>query len=185
MISVLQMGTVYCELKEKFDSWSLNAQEVVNGNAILENAKDIHIDEAWEDLIKEQESDVSTQELLQLLFSAFAITTQRLLIDHLPGGKYDDVDTTLSQETASVLPTNVAPERDFAVLDRILREKPNASLVALESLILYSHNKTSQWLQEQNAEDKERLIKAARALAPSIKVKFKAKFKEGMRKLRY
>ena len=74
----------------------------------------------WEDLIKEQESDVSTQELLQLLFSAFAITTQRLLIDHLPGGKYDDFDTTLSQETA---PTNVAPERDFAVLDRILREK--------------------------------------------------------------
>ena len=80
------MGTVYCELK-KFDSWSLNAQEVVNGNAILESAKDIHVDEVWEDLIKEQESDVSTQELLQLLFSAFAITTQRLLIDHLPGGK--------------------------------------------------------------------------------------------------
>ena len=34
-ISVLQMGTVYCELKEKFDSWLLNAQEVVNGNAIV------------------------------------------------------------------------------------------------------------------------------------------------------
>ena len=178
-ISVLQMGTVYCELK-KFDSWSLNAQKV-NGNAFLESAKDIHVDEVWEDLIKEQESDVSTQELLQLLFSAFAITTQRLLIDHLPGGKYV-IDTTLSQETASVPPTNVAPERDFAALDRILREKSNASLVALESLILYSHNKTSQWLQEQKAEDKERLIKAARALAPSIKAKFKARQKEIQRR---
>ena len=180
-ISVLQMGSVYCELKEKFDSWSLNVQEVVNGNAILESAKDIHVDEVWDESIKEQESSVSTQELLQLLFSAFAITTQRLLIDHLPGGKYD-VDTTLSQETASVPPTNVAPERDFAVLDRILREKPNASLVALESLILYSHNKTSQWLQEQKAEDKERLIKAARALAPSIKAKFKARQEEIQRR---
>ena len=104
-----------------------------------------------------------------------------MLIDHLPSGKYD-VDTTPSQETASVPPTNVAPERDFAVLDRILREKPNASLVALESLILYSHNKTSQWLQEQKAEDKERLIKAARALAPSIKAKFKARQEEIQRR---
>ena len=48
------------------------------------------------------------------------------------------------EEVASVPTTNLAPERDFAILDRLVREKPNAS-VALESMILYSHNKTSSW----------------------------------------
>ena len=32
--------------------------------------------------------DSRVQELLQLLFKSFALTIQRLLIDHLPGGKY-------------------------------------------------------------------------------------------------
>ena len=38
------------------------------------------------------------------------------------------------EKVASVPTTNVAPERDFAILDRLVREKPNASVVALESL---------------------------------------------------
>jgi len=64
-----------------------------------------------------------TQKVLQLLFGAFSVTTQRLLLDHLPGGKYHCVvDPVIVHETASVPTTNVAPERDFAVLDRLIRE---------------------------------------------------------------
>ena len=97
-----------------------------------------------------------TQELLQLLFAAFSVTTQRLLLDHLPGGKYHVVaDTVMVQETASV------PELDFAILDRLMWEKPNASHVALESMILYSHNKTSSWLEKQSHEEKGKLLRMA------------------------
>ena len=49
---------------------------------------------------------------------------------------------TVVEETSSVPTTNVNPERDFAMLDRLMSEKPNA----LESLILFSHNQTSKWL---------------------------------------
>ena len=110
------------------------------------------------------------------------MTTQRLLLDHLPGGKYhwshSVIDTRMVQETGTVPTTNVAPERDFAVLDRLIREKPNACLIALESMILYAHNKTSYWLEQQTCEDREKLMQAARTLAPSFKAKFKARRQE-------
>ena len=63
-----------------------------------------------------------TLELLQLLCNTFSVTTQRLLIDHLPNGIYYN-DT--NEETASVPTTNVSPERDFAER-KILRRESNA-----------------------------------------------------------
>ena len=43
------------------------------------------------------------------------------MIDHLPGGMYKSViDPQVIQETKSVPKTNVTPERDFAVLDRLM-----------------------------------------------------------------
>ena len=53
-----------------------------------------------------------------------------------------------------------------------LREKPNASLVALEALILFSHNKTSSWLGTLSCDKRKALFQAARNLAPSIRRKF-------------
>ena len=41
----------------------------------------------------------------------------------------------------------------------MLCEKPNASTAVLEAMILYSHNKTTQWLHEQGDGEKEKLYK--------------------------
>lgn len=95
------------------------------------------------------------------------------MIDHLPGGIYLKFDHNLLEEVASVPTTNVVPECDFARLNRMIKEKPNANLVALESMILYSHNKMSMWLEQQTNEEKEKCIKAVRTLAPTIRAKFK------------
>lgn len=109
-----------------------------------------------------------TLELLQLLFA-----TKRLLLDHLPGEKHHTVaDVSVTKEIASVPTTNIAPERDFAILDRLIREKPNASVVALESMVLYSHNKTSLWLEKQPLDDRKKLIEVERRFAPSVRMKF-------------
>lgn len=117
----------------------------------------MHHDQVWEELIKPAESDESTEELLKLLFTSLSSTTQRLLLDHLhlPGGIYHSdtmsshPDTT--EEVLSVPTTNVAPERDFAILDRLLREKPNTTLRI--------HDATSKWLQQQTQEDKGKIIR--------------------------
>ena len=68
--------------------------------------------------------------------------------------------------------------RDFAALDRLLSQKPNATHIALESLLLYSYNKTSSWLQLKSFEERERLLKAARALTPIQKNKFNERREE-------
>ena len=51
------------------------------------------------------------------------MTTQRLLIDNLHGGKYySAADTKIINETASVPTTNVSPECAFAILDRLMQQ---------------------------------------------------------------
>ena len=110
LTSVLDMGPVYCELVEKFDSWGLDAQSFTDGSALLDKANRIHVDEVWEELIADHESNVLTQEILQLLCKAFSITTNWLLIDHLPGGKFYTMDAELICDTGSVPTTNVSPE---------------------------------------------------------------------------
>ena len=178
--SVLQMSCVYSRIKAKFDNWSKDSHLMLQGIDLLEDCTCVHKDEVWRELLDSDDAtDVLTQELLQLLFEAFSKTTQRLLLDHLPGGLYNSVtDGLLVEETASVPTTNVAPERDFAVLDRMLREKPNARLVALESMILYSNNKTSLWLDKKTKEEKKTLLQAACTLAPVKSRKFKERRRE-------
>ena len=105
------------------------------------------------------------QEILQILFKSFSLTIKRLLIDHLPGGEFHGVtDPSIVLETESVPNTNVPPERNFAVLDRLLSEKPNATYIALESLLRFSHNKTATWLHSKSIEQRERLLQAARTM---------------------
>ena len=71
----------------------------------------------------------------------------RLVLDHLTSGKYHSVsDAHNALEVASMPKTNIAPERDFAVLNRLLSENSNATYIALESLLLYSQNQTTKWL---------------------------------------
>ena len=63
-------------------------------------------------------------------------------------------------ETRSVPNSNVISERDFAKLDRLLREKPNATTLSLEGIILFSNNKTATWLQDKSPKEKELFQKA-------------------------
>ena len=149
------MSNVYSEMKSKFDSWNNDTNEFINGEAKLDSAGSVNVNEVWIALIKTSEVDSMTKELLQLLFGSFSITTQRMLTDYLPEGKYHSDDAKLKEEISSVPTTNVAPERDFAALDRLLHQKPNATSVALEAMILFSHNKTASWLDNQSSKNKE------------------------------
>lgn len=93
--------------------------------------------------------DSLTQEMLQIIFHAFSALLSRLVCDHLPGGVLDEASTSLESETQSVPKTNVVSERDFAKLDCFLHEKPNASTLSLEALILFTNNQTAKWLDSK------------------------------------
>lgn len=181
-VSVLDMSYTYCQLKVKFDTWANDSSTLIDGSARCINDDVIH-DDVWRALVRPDSSDTMTQELLQLLFNTFSVTTQRLLIDHLLDGIHHNVtDETIVQEIASVPTTNVSPERDFAVLDRYLREKPNAQLISLEAMFLFAHNKTSFWIAHLSSDERKEIFQAARKLAPEFKEKFKIRREEIERK---
>ena len=160
-IPILQMSEVYTKIRDTFQKWSEDAQPVLDNEALLFSTTTSFQDDVMDCLYKPTENDDSVQELLQLLFKSFVLTIERLLIDHLPGGEFHSVDNpTVISETLSVPITNVNPERDFVVLDRMLLQKPNAKYIALEAMILFTQNKTSEWLRKKPAEEKERLLQA-------------------------
>ena len=61
-------------------------------------------------------------------------------------------------KTRCVPNSNVISERDLAKLDLLLWEKPIATTLSLEALILFSNNKTTTWLQNKSPKEKERLF---------------------------
>ena len=89
----------------------------------------------------------------------------------------DSPDEQLQSETRSVPNSNVVSERDFARLDWLLREKPNATTLSIEALILFSSNKTGAWLERKAPEEKEALFRKVRRLAPEFKELYKQRQK--------
>ena len=106
-------------------------------------------------LITPSEYDATAQEILQTLLNALSLLVSPFVDDHLPGGKYDNPSIQLTAETKSVPKSNVISERDFAKLDRLLCEKPNATTLCLEGMILFANNKTSAWLDAKTPEKKK------------------------------
>ena len=83
------------------------------------------------------------------------------------------VATAKRKETVSVKKTNTNSERDFAKLDRLLREKPHATMLSLEAHILFSNNKTREWLESKSPDELKLLMEIAKKSVPKHKQKFK------------
>ena len=108
--------------------------------------------------VQDEQLNILTAEALQILCTNFMIIVSRQLGDYLPGGKFN-IDSSpnfekLKETSVNVSTTNIVSERDFANLDRLRREKPNANTIALEGMILFTNNKTLHWLDNLDAEKK-------------------------------
>ena len=71
--------------------------------------------------------------------------------------------------------TNNVSERDFGVLDILVRIKPAASDHAYETYIMWLHNKPSKWLDEMPYKEKMTLLDKARHRYPQMREQYIAK----------
>ena len=55
------------------------------------------------------------------------------------------------------------------MLDRLIREKPHSTILALEAHILFSNNKTSSWFASQTPEVQGELMETARRMSQKHK----------------
>ena len=90
---------------------------------------------------------------------------RRILDDHLKDGKYANPCEQLYEETVSVSTTNSIAERNFGMLDRLIREKQNANMIIYEAIIMNRSCKTSEWSKNLSPEKKSLMRKCARESA--------------------
>lgn len=171
-LGILDMNAKYTSMRDSLKAWSEDASALLTGEVYLFNDTLINRDVVYEKLVEQCTDDSITVEVLQLMFKSFYLTMERMLKDHLPQGVHDKPSAIKISETKSTPKSNVVSERDFAQLDRLLREKPNATTICLEGMILYANNKTRSWLDRKNAEEKSEILEIATKLTPAYKKLF-------------
>ena len=160
------------------EMYSQDASELIRGKILYDNFTN-EKDEVFECLfdVDDDNFNVLTIEALQIILLNFQLVLERQLSDCLPGGCLNEntegVDKNLREQSKTVATTNIISERDFANLDRLQREKPNANLIALEGMILFTNNKTINWLSNLEEEKKCEYFRLARSKTPEVIRKFK------------
>ena len=170
--TILDLNDRFSTLCGNFDEWAKDSSPLLDGSARPFASAEVKTSAILDELLHPCDLDAKTRECLQLLCRSFATFSRRLLADHLPGGVHANPSSEKTSQAKSVPKTNVVSERDFAQLDRLLREKPNVATVALEGIVLFSNNATRQWLDLKSEEDRHRIFAAARDLAPSFRAAF-------------
>ena len=113
-------------------------------------------------------------------------TSRRLYSDYLVGGKWESCrgDKDLRESLTSVPKHNNFSETVFGQLDRIMKEKPNISLIASEAYIMFVHNKTIDWLNGKTDQEKSLLLSQARKYVKPARCKFMTRISEIERRRR-
>lgn len=176
---VLSLNTYLHQLKLNLESWSKDASPLLSGETVFgESESEIHKDCIYEALTAPSEDPMTeayTQMALEICLGSMLIILERQAKDQLPGGKYWNLESSKVQLLSSVPTTNTVSERDFAQLDMLMRAKPNASTVTFESIIMWSNNKTSDWLSSLSEDERCQVLSEARTSAPNMLQNIKAR----------
>lgn len=135
-------------------------------------------DSIYERLIKSDELDSVTVAVLQQIFSAWQSLIRKAVGEHLKGGSFTKLTEELMEETKSVPRHNKFPERVFAMLDALTRFRPAATTLCNESYIMFSLNKTGEWLQTLPEGDKEKLLDMSRKEGKELRQKYIMRIRE-------
>ena len=119
------------------------------------------------------ETEILTQQALELMCGAILLVLERQCTDQLPGGKYHNPTNEMKMQSSSVPTSNIISERDFAIFDNLLKAKPNASVTALEALIMWSNNKPPTWLASLGRKERAQALQDARLNIPKIREKMR------------
>jgi len=137
-----------------------------------------HDDLVMQNLFKPNETDGLTIQILQMLFSSMLTLLKRQAADHLPGGRYSSMSEDIYNESKSAYKHNKLPEFFFGQLDFLLKYRTNATALCNEAYLLYSHNKTADWLDSLEDTARENLLKESRKECIMIREKFHERLKE-------
>ncbi|XP_072049567.1 LOW QUALITY PROTEIN: uncharacterized protein [Amphiura filiformis] len=172
--NVLELNKPLNDMLQKLKSWAINATPLLEQEPLFSNI-DIHKDEVYDALFTESDDTdftTYTQVALEMILTGMVLILERQAKDQLEGGKYFNPSETQQKSAQNVPTTNTVSERDFAVLDVLVRLKPAASCHSFETYILWLHNKPSEWLDRMNRDEKDKLLDMARGRYSSIREQY-------------
>ncbi|XP_060605769.1 uncharacterized protein LOC132758233 [Ruditapes philippinarum] len=171
----LSLNTHLLQLKIALENWSKDAAPFLEGECVFEEMVAPITRDCVNDALFTPTDDpvieTYTQMALEVSFGAMLIILERQAKDQLPGGKYWHLDQTTTEHLANVPTTNTVSERDFAQLDILMKAKPAAAACTYESIILWTNNKTSKWLDSLEDDVRADILDQARTNAPCLRKK--------------
>jgi hypothetical protein len=111
-------------------------------------------------------TDQTTAAVLERMFTAWETLLLKAAAEHLIGGEHSIIEG--AKETLSVPRHNKFPERVFALLDVLTRFRPVASTLCNEAYIMFSLNKTGEWLSSLTENERDNFLQQARSEGPKL-----------------
>jgi len=150
-ISAIQMNSTYNRLVKLLEICIEDPKLLLQNNASLSDEPTLPVKPENESLFTfNKEYDTINELELKRFCICLLDKSKTLFKDFLPGGRYHDPPDTLVPKSQSCPPNNISVERAFGHLDQKLSFCPNISTPAIEGSVMFSVNKTQNWLQEKN-----------------------------------
>ena len=175
---MLDLNPYLLQLQQSLQAFSQDAMPLLNGkSAFDENDVEIDRDVVYFELLKyeDDEFQILTQQILELLCSVILIVLEKQCQDQLPGGKYTKLSESLKTQALSVPASNIRSERDYAIFDVLLRSKPFARVASMEALIMWANNKPANWLDSLPDDLAKQYHEDSRKMAYTIQKRIKAR----------
>ncbi|KAJ8313376.1 LOW QUALITY PROTEIN: hypothetical protein KUTeg_009066 [Tegillarca granosa] len=139
-------------------------QKFIVGKVTLSfcNKEALVADSIFNKLIEPWEHDDKVISILLTLVPGLCASLKSLFSDYIGEGQWAKVPSSKRSSTSSVPKHNKFSETIFGHVDRILREKPNITVIAQKAYIMFCHNKTLDWLNGKCAKERQSLLASAR-----------------------
>ncbi|WAR12743.1 SPIN3-like protein [Mya arenaria] len=178
-VHILDMNKHYLELVNFFDEALNDIPSFMKGTILPFGEKTVvKQDPLMESLLADWEYDDKVAVCLNVMLSALSQLSKRIFADHLPGGCWENVTDEMRQRTSGAAKHNKFAESIFGYLDTLLRMKPNVSALASEAFVMFSANKTKQWLERKTDFDKNSLIQDAMKNVSLVRANYKRRKEE-------
>ncbi|MEW8341024.1 MAG: hypothetical protein AB2708_14345, partial [Candidatus Thiodiazotropha taylori] len=182
-VHILDMNENYLRLVNFLADASANLPEFMSGSMQVFGEKTvIKKDAIYESLVKDWEGDDKVEVYLSVGLPALGDLSRKLFKDHLPGGRWENTTQEMRQKCSGTQKHNKFSESVFGFLDQLLRKKPNISVLSSEAYVMFTANKTKQWLESKDENKQQRLVTLACRDMNKVRENFKTRKLEILQK---
>ena len=153
-ITVMDTSQYYCRLHDCVRTWMIAPEPLLDDSAIMFD------DDVHKSLYNHVDDEITfnTKQAIGIILHNMFVCIVRQLEDHLLGGKYHKPEGSIIKETRTCPKDNIAAERVFAGLDYLKCKSPNISALAMQGVLLWTTNKTLNFLDACSHNKRNKLV---------------------------